>query len=85
MHINVYPFLPAGTPNNPADYAYLKILTASGQETAIGIPWIKETSIQEVSYKKAIVEIEPVALEDAGRITAALIKNGFPNVKIRFE
>lgn len=85
MHVNVYPSCPVGTPNNPAQYTYLKILTASGQTTAIGVPWIKETSIREVQYQKAIVEIEPVALEDGPLIAAALIKNGFKNIKIRFE
>lgn len=85
MHINVFPYLPQGTPNNPEQYNYLKILTASGAVTAIGIPWIKESTVTVVSYKKAIVEIEPVNLEDGPKIAAALIKNGFPNVTVRFE
>lgn len=85
MHINVFPFLPAGTPNNPEQYNYLKILTASGTTTAIGIPWIKENTVVAVNYKKAIVEIEPVNLEDGPKIAAALIKNGFKNITVRFE
>lgn len=85
MHVNVYPYLPSGTPNNPASYNYLKVLTASGQVTCIGIPWIKESSIAVIEYKKMLIELDLVTLEDGPKAAAALIKNGFANPKITFQ
>lgn len=85
MHVNVYPYLPAGTPNSPAGYNYIKILTQSGATTCIGIPWIKESTISVVEFKRATAVIDGVTLEDGPKIAAALLKNGYPNVKINFE
>lgn len=85
MHVNVYPYLPSGTPNNPGGYNYIKILTQSGAITCIGIPWIKDSTVTVVEFKRANVVIDGITLEDGPKIAAALLKNGFPNIKVNFE
>lgn len=85
MHVNVYPYLPAGTPNNPGQYNYIKIQTASGAVTCLGLPWIKESSIRVVEYKKMLITLDGITMEDVVRAQNALIKNGFPNPTITLE
>lgn len=82
MHINVYPYLPAGTPNNPGAYNWLKLRLASGQNTVIGIPWIVDNTVVEVTSKTAKVVIEGVSADDLPKIRNALSSNGFKNFTV---
>lgn len=45
MHANVYPTLPAGTPNDPTQYSYIMIRLANGERQIIGTPWIRQDTI----------------------------------------
>jgi hypothetical protein len=44
-HNNVYPSLPAGVPNDPMQYNYIRIQMPSGEYQVIGVPWIRPESI----------------------------------------
>jgi hypothetical protein len=83
FHINVFPFLPAGTPNQPDGYNYLKIKTQSGAVTVIGMAWIKEDTIQSITSTKITVTLEQVTPDDVPRIRSALAQNGFNSMAIK--
>jgi hypothetical protein len=83
IHANVFPTLPAGTPEDPSATNYLKIRTANGQTTVLGLSWIKEETVQEVNSIAVQVTISGVATEDVSRIRVALAQNGFNNLDIK--
>lgn len=72
MHALVYPTLPAGTPNNYDKYQYLCLRLASGQETFIGVPWIKETTYIEEVIRDITLHLQGVSPDQQNRILAAL-------------
>lgn len=82
IHTNVFPYLPAGTPNDPSQYDYVKIKLSSGVITVLGMPWINQTTITLVQSLTATVIIEGVSNNDGPRILNALVQNGFNNVSV---
>jgi hypothetical protein len=83
LHVNVYSYLPPGTPNRPQDFDYLLLKTEGGDTTVIGIPWIIEETIEVVQSLKAQVIIDGLASSgDLERIRACLSQNGFDKLTI---
>ena len=82
LHTNVFPTLPAGTPDDPAAYDYVKIKTASGQNTILGIPWINQATIALVESRKMTIVIDGVSAADVDRARNALAQNGFNQIAI---
>lgn len=82
MHENVFSFLPSGTPDRPEDYEYLLIKTAAGK-TVIGVPWIDESTIEQVSSMKIQAVIDDVSTADIERIRACLTQNGYHNIDLK--
>lgn len=85
QHINLYPYLPSGSPNKPDGYDYVKIKTTAGIITILGIAWIKAESIQLVESRTAQVTIGDITASDLARIRNALVSNGFNNLKIEIN
>ena len=79
LHIQCFPFLPPGTPDSPDGYDYIKIRMSSGQVTYLGMAWINEATIQSNDYRTLTAVITGVTSNDAPRVKAALLQNGFPN------
>jgi len=82
MHVQVYPYLPPGTPTNPDGYDYVKIKTMSGQTAVLGLAWIKPETIELVMAKTVNVKIANVTASDVPRIRNALVQNGFNDLTI---
>lgn len=82
IHTNVYPHLPEGTPDDPSQYDYLRIRTASGVATIIGIPWIDLDTLELVESRRMTVKIEGVSSSDVERVRIALVQNGFNQIEI---
>ncbi len=85
LHVNIYPYLPEGTTNRPDGYNYLKIRTANGEVTVLGIPWINEASIVHVVSNSVTVKIGNVQASDLPAIRDALMQNGFTALDIRLD
>lgn len=85
MHVQVYPYLAAGTPNDARGYEYVMIRTVSGVTTVLGLPWINADTIENVESGTMVVEIVNVTSQDIQRVSDALIANGFNqfNIKMR--
>lgn len=83
LHINVYPTLPAGTVDNPAQYYYVKVKLSNGQVTCVGLPWIREESIVVHQSTTLNLTIENVGVDDISRVVKALASNGYNAVDVK--
>lgn len=84
MHANVYPTLPVETPNKYDGYPWLKLKLASGEITAIGVPWIKDGSLVVATTRKMQFTIDNVSPADQNVILQALSANGFTAVDVLY-
>lgn len=83
LHVNVFPTLPAGTPNRPQDFDYLLIRTDDGNTTVIGVPWIKDETVELVQSLKIQAVIDGVGSADLERIRICLTQNGYDKIDLR--
>jgi len=83
LHINVFPYLPEGSPDDPTATDYVRIRTSSGAATILGVNWINPATIEQVTSQRAIATIEGVTNSDVPRILNALVQNGFNQVEVK--
>lgn len=81
-HIQVYPYLPEGTPDSAYEYNYLKVIMADGQERVFGLPWIDETSIELVETTNLVITLKGRGQSDITLARQALLANGFDDFDI---
>lgn len=77
LHVNVYPTLPAGTPDDPEQYQFVKLKHLNGNISIIGVPWIREDTIQISQKGTFTFKVEDVGPVDRDRIIKALAANGY--------
>ena len=82
IHVNVYPYLPTGLPDDPSQYDYVRIRTASGQTTILGISWINLDTVELVESRRMMIKIDGVSSSDIERVRLALVQNGYNNIEI---
>lgn len=82
LHANVFPTLPQGTPNDYQAYSYLKIILPDGTPTAVGIPWIDESTFEVQTLASLRFTVENVNPSDRQRIIQALSSNGYTAVSV---
>lgn len=82
IHVNVYPYLPTGLPDDPSQYDYVRIRTASGQSTILGISWINLDTVELVESRRMTIKIDGVGSSDIERVRLALVQNGYNNIEI---
>lgn len=81
-HVNVYPSLPAGTPDDPTAYMYVRIQHASGELETLGLPWIRESTIVSMNFDVIYAKISQVQPSDYENILALLGANGYDHVEL---
>lgn len=85
IHNQVYPDIKEnGVPDNPNAYKYAKFQTANGI-LVLGVPWIKQSSIQIVETTTIIVTCPGYGAQDVERMRATLIRNSFENFTIEVK
>lgn len=77
LHINLYPSLPGGTPNDPRGYDYVKIKLPTGQSTILGLAWIKTNTVELVESRTITVKISNSSADKVQQIRDSLVQNGF--------
>ncbi len=82
LHISVFPSLPAGTPNDPKSYNYLRLRLASGVTKVIGLAWIDNDSVELVEMQTITVKIPNVVSSDQVKIRNALAANGYAVIEM---
>lgn len=82
MHTNVYPTLPQGSVDAFDEYLYVRVKHSNGQQSILGLPWIKADSVRVLDYTNVTVRVGNVSPGDYERILQALAANGFNEVEI---
>lgn len=78
LHANVYPTLPQGsTPNDPFVYGYIRIQYPSGEFAVLGIPWIRQDTIQIATGGRITLTFEDKTQADLDRMLLSLSSNGY--------
>ena len=85
LHVQMFPTLPVGTPNNPTEYDYVKILTTAGNVTILGMAWINAATVTLVNSNIITATIGNVSAADVNRITNALVQNGYSNISLQIS
>lgn len=76
QHSNIFPYLPAGTPNSPERFTYL-VFEVNGERKVIAEEWIDETSVQESSSQNIQIDIKNVTTQDIIKIKNMMTIGGF--------
>jgi len=78
LHANVYPTLPSGSvQNDPFTYGYIRIQFPSGEFSVVGIPWIRQDTVQVASGGRIVLAFEDKTQVDLDRMLMALSSNGY--------
>lgn len=81
-HQNIYPQLPAGTPNDPNSYQWALFRTSTGQKICLGLAWIKEETVQLIEARTITAKIGDVGQVDLERIRNLLIAANYNNISV---
>jgi hypothetical protein len=84
-HAAVYPYLQTAglsVPNDPTQYNYIKIRTQSGEITALGMPWINNSTITATTNQVITATISGVTASDVQGVQNALIANGYTQIAV---
>lgn len=82
IHAAVYRDLPAGTANDARKYSYIKVKLPNDNVAVYGVPWVSETSIEEVESITINIAISNLNTSDVQRVKNALAVNGFTDVVV---
>jgi hypothetical protein len=85
LHASVYPALLAANvsvANDYTSYPYLKIRTAGGQVTAVGLPWIIDSSYVVQEAATMTIVLQSVNPADQNNVKLALTAIGLSNFTI---
>lgn len=69
-------------PNDPTQYNYIKIKTQAGQISALGMPWINESTITATTNQVITATISGVTAADVLGVQNALVANGYTQFKV---
>lgn len=84
-HVNIYPYLPVGTVNDPKTYQYILIKTQSGEDTVLALPWINLNTVVKVTSQSITVTIDKVTVDDTTKIRDSLILMGYQDFSISIK
>lgn len=76
-HVNIFPYLPEGTVNDPKTYKYLLIKTETGENTVLALPWINLDTVVKVTGQTLTIKINDITGDDSTKIRDSLILMGF--------
>lgn len=85
LHVNVFPSLPAGTPNDPFQYGYVRVEMPNGDFQIVGIPWIRPETIQPSVAGKVTMVFNDKTPLDVERMQLALASNGYRPDSVKVE
>jgi len=81
LHIQCFNTLPAGTPNDPDAYDYVKLRFPDGSTTVIGLAWIKPETVELIDARVITVKIGGRTPADLARIKNILVQNGLNDLE----
>ena len=81
LHAQVYPFLPSGTPRNPADLMYVKVKTTTDQIRVVAMDWISTAPVL-VTTTTVLIRVTNTSVSDIAHLRNILIENNFKTFEI---
>lgn len=84
-HVNIYPYLPVGTVNDPKTYQYLLIRTQTGENTVLALPWINISTVVKVTSKVISITVNDANVDDSVKIRDSLILLGYSDFSITIK
>jgi len=81
IHASIYSELPVGTPRNPRDLIYVKVITSTGKVRVFALNWIAAQPELVVSTTLKVI-ISETNLSDIERLRQVLMTNGFTKSEI---
>lgn len=85
LHANVFSTLPPGTPNDFTQYQYLIIRHPNGNESAVGLPWIQDGTVELIQRTDCYIKLVDVSSEKEALIRQLIADNGFRLGSITFK
>lgn len=82
LHQQYAPYLPDGSPETYLDYPYAKFSDFDGKNVYLGIPWIKEVSIVEVTAVDYTIKLRAPTQEQITNLRAMMVQNGIADFTI---
>ena len=83
MHRNIFPLLPAGTPDQIDAAPYLKLQLANGTFTAVSLNWINLDTVTVFESTSAAFTVSNIGPSDITRITDILKANGYSSLEVK--
>ena len=84
-HVNIYPYLPVGTVNDPKTYQYILIRTQTGEETVLALPWINTDTVEQINNQVVTVTVNNATVADTVKIRDSLILLGYSEFSITIK
>lgn len=73
----IYPILPAGTPDNPRHYTWYHFKTVNNVSVILADPWIDKANVQTVISKVGTITIPNITDSDLNRIIEEIRGMGY--------
>lgn len=80
LHVSIYPTLPAETPNDYRLYQYAIVRLPNGVVTAVGLPWIDETSLKIETNSNVELVVPNADATDISKLKVILAGHGYHDV-----
>jgi hypothetical protein len=75
-HATVFPYLPAGTPDDPTATNYVYVRDSDGKNAVYGISWINLTTVKSEGVKTISITLYNRSVSDLAKIRNILSHNG---------
>lgn len=85
MHAQMYPSLPAITPNDPTKYNYVEIRMPNGRTQILGLAWIVANTLEVVNLGHFNIRTGSISSSEQAKILNMMAANGIPLESIVFE
>lgn len=82
LHAQFFPYLPAGTPDDPAGYNWVRVKTQAGEYLTLGLAWIKPESVVLIDAQTGYVTIPLMSADDVTKLRNGLAQLGFTDFTI---
>lgn len=71
-NINIFPYLPPGTPSDPKKYTYILFKGQSGNKTVLALEWIDESTVVVVTQVTISITVFEASVDDVSHIRDSL-------------
>lgn len=71
-------------PQSAGSYSYVKLRYSNGDVEVLGVPWIKNDTIEVITNRKMVITIPSITDSTENLVKQALLQNGISDFKIEY-